>query len=40
MLISLFPEFNKLTADNFATRLAQATKSDITNFVKKNLMIN
>ena len=32
------PEFNKLTAESFASRLAQAnlaTKSDITNFVKK-----
>ena len=31
------PEFNKLTAENFAARLAQAnlaSKSDITNFVK------
>ena len=38
------PEFNKLTAKNFATRLAQANlayKSHIANFVKKtNLMIN
>ena len=33
------PEFNKLTAENFAARLAQANlacKSDIANFVKKN----
>ena len=33
------PEFNKLTAENFAARLAQAnlaSKSDIANFVKKN----
>ena len=32
------PEFNKLTAENFAARLAQAnlaSKSDIANFVKK-----
>ena len=32
------PEFNELTAENFATRLGQAnlaSKSDITNFVKK-----
>ena len=32
------PEFNKLTAENFAARLKQinlATKSDIDNFVKK-----
>ena len=32
------PEFNKLTAENFAARLAQAnvaTKSDIVNFVDK-----
>ena len=32
------PEFNKLTAEHFATRLAQANlacKSDIANFVKK-----
>ena len=32
------PEINKLTAENFATRLAQAnlaSKSDIANFVKK-----
>ena len=32
------PEFNKLTAESFAARLAQAnlaSKSDITNFVKK-----
>ena len=31
-------EFNKLTAENFAVRLAQgnlASKSDIANFVKK-----
>ena len=31
-------EFNKLTADNFATRLAQAkltTKADIADFVKE-----
>ena len=38
------PEFNNLTAENFAARLAQANlarKSDITNFVKKaDLMIN
>ena len=39
------PEFNKLTAENFAARLAQAnlaSKSDIANFVKKNqiFMIN
>ena len=33
------PEFKKLTAENFAARLAQeyfASKSDIPNFVKKN----
>ena len=33
------PEFNKLTAENFAARLAQAnlaSKSDIANFVKKD----
>ena len=32
------PEFNKLTAENFAARLAQAnlgSKSDIANFVKR-----
>ena len=32
------PEFNKLTAENFAARLKQinlASKSDIDNFVKK-----
>ena len=32
------PEFNKLTVENFAARLAQenlASKNDITNFVKK-----
>ena len=32
------PEFNKLTVENFAARLAQANlanKSDIANFVKK-----
>ena len=32
------PEFNKLTAENFTARLAQAnlaSKSNITNFVKK-----
>ena len=32
------PEFNKLTAESFVSRFAQAslaTKSDITNFVKK-----
>ena len=32
------PEFNKLTAENFAARLAQANlayKNDIANFVKK-----
>ena len=32
------PEFNKLTAESFAARLAQAnlaSKSDIVNFVKK-----
>ena len=32
------PEFNKLTAENFAARLSQANlarKSDIANFVKK-----
>ena len=32
------PEFNKLTAENFAARLAQAnlaSKSNIANFVKK-----
>ena len=32
------PEFNKLTSENFAARLAQAnlaSKSDIGNFVKK-----
>ena len=32
------PEFNKLTAENFAARLAQAnlvSKNDIANFVKK-----
>ena len=32
------PEFNKLTAENFAARLAQvnlASKSDVANFVKK-----
>ena len=34
-MIRFFPEFNKLAADNFATRLTQTTKSDITNFVKK-----
>ena len=38
------PEFNNLTAENFAARLAQANlarKSDIANFVKKaDLMIN
>ena len=34
-MISFFPEFNNLTADNFTERLAEATKSDITNFVKK-----
>ena len=36
-------EFDKLTAENFAARLAQgnlASKSDIGNFVKKILMIN
>ena len=38
------PEFNNLTAENFAARLAQANlarKSDIANFVKKaDLVIN
>ena len=38
------PEFNKLTAENFAVRLAQAnfaSKSDIANFAKRQiLMIN
>ena len=32
------PEFNKLTTENFATRLAQAnlaSKSHISNFLKK-----
>ena len=32
------PEFNKLTAENFAARLSQsnlASKNDIANFVKK-----
>ena len=32
------PEFNKLTAENFTARLARvslASKSNITNFVKK-----
>ena len=35
--------FNKLTAENFTARLAQAnlaSKSDIANFVKKILMTN
>ena len=34
----IIPEFNKLTAKNFAARLAQAnlaSKCEITNFVKK-----
>ena len=37
-IIITIPEFNKLTIENFAARLAQenlATKNDITNFVKK-----
>ena len=29
------PEFNKLTAERFAARLAQANKSDIANFIEK-----
>ena len=36
-------EFNKLTSENFATRLKQtklARKSDIANLVKKILIIN
>ena len=35
-------EFNKSTADNFAARLKQAnlaSKNDIADFVKKNLII-
>ena len=36
-------EFNKLTSDNFAAKLAQAnlaSKNDTVNFIKKILMIN
>ena len=36
------PEFNKLTAENFAARLEQAnlaSKSDIANLVNKTILI-